>query len=69
MKRVPINTRGYQDEKHGFGTTFIEPGDDQDECLALPLYVTRQTQSRLMLEFERFVPGTLTNIAVLKHRS
>ena len=21
---------------------FIEPGDDQDECLALPLYVTRQ---------------------------
>lgn len=21
---------------------FIEPGDDQDECLALPLYVSRQ---------------------------
>ena len=21
---------------------FIEPGDDQDECLALPLYVTHQ---------------------------
>ncbi len=48
---------------------FIEPGDDQDECLALPLYVTRQIQSRFMLEFERCVPGTLTNIAVLKHRS
>ena len=21
---------------------FIEPGDDQDKCLALPLYVSRQ---------------------------
>jgi hypothetical protein len=28
---------------------FIEPGDDQDECLALPLYVTRQVDDEIRI--------------------
>lgn len=28
---------------------FIEPGDDQDECLALLLYVTRQVDDEIRI--------------------
>lgn len=28
---------------------FIEQGDDQDECLALPLYVTRQVDDEIRI--------------------
>lgn len=49
MKRVPINTGGIRMKSTDSEPRFIEPGDDQDECLALPLYVTRQVDDEIRI--------------------